>query len=163
VDYSSYTRRISPLILALALLLTTALIPGCGSKTTTIKPLELYILSVNTDQRIEILLVTNDTQGEPTQLEGVMDIGLWYWTRNDVEFYPDFKIDNQLVQKWQQIPLTLENYTDSGAVIFLAYDHPHRITGASGYMEITLQTSDGETLVVSRDDLQLVRNATYTP
>lgn len=162
VEYSSGIKRISFLILSLTLLLATVLAPGCSPKTGTVEPLELKVLSVNTEQGIEILLIPNNERGEPTQVEGVMDIGLWYWTRNDVGSYPDFKIENQLVQKWQQIPLALDDYTDSGAVIFLPYNHPNRIQNASGYIEVTLQTSDDETLVVSRDDLQLAFNVIYT-
>ena len=162
MTYSSGVKRILFLVPVLALLFIAALIPGCSHETETVKPLKLKILSVDKEQGIEILLIANDETGEPIQIEGVMDVGLWYWDRKDLEYYPDFKIESQLVQKWHQIPLTFDDYTEAGAIIFLPYDQPHYFQGETGYMEVTLETAGGEILVVSRDDVDISHNVIYT-
>ncbi len=149
--------RISSLFsLMLALLLVMLAVPGCNRLKAN--PLNFKLLSVNTDQGIELLLITKDKNGNPNKLEGIVTVELWYYMRPDY----DVKTDDKLVQEWNDIPLTEETYSaDSGGTLFHAYDKPHHFQGVLGLMQVTLETSDGKTLVAERNSLQIATDIDY--
>ncbi len=146
------------LLPALMILLMVTILPGCSHRK--INPLDFKVISVNVDQGIGLLLITRDNKGNLAEVEGTVGAKLWYYTRLN---YYDIKEDGRLVQEWNDILLTNEDYSiDSGASVFLPYDKPHHFQGAVGLIEITLETSDGRLLVYERDSIQISSNINYT-
>lgn len=143
-------------LLTLALLLTMLTVTSCNRLKAN--PLNFKLLSVNTDQGIELLVIPRDRNGNLEIIEGTVSVKLWYYTRLDY----DVKTDDKLVQEWNNLPLTEEEYSaDSGVVLYLAYDNPHHFQGVLGLMQVTLETSDGKIVIAERNSLQIATDIDY--
>ena len=157
---------------ALAVFMTSvlliSLLTGCGTPAqtttpapvTTCDPLELRIEKIDPKKGIQILLVPKNTNCVLNVIEGTVNVKLWWYGLNEVSIqdYSLLTTDNRLVQEWS-LPLTKENYSFLGAILFLPYNEYASSIGSSqdryGFMRVSLEIPGGTALSVERKGLDL--------
>jgi hypothetical protein len=164
-DKRLMTRKWGAVPLAFAVLTTAVAGYGCatpaGGATSTTPP-STTTISAPPAESIEgirgsdslgltVVLAPMDSNGALVVVEGSLDALLWL--ESDIGGTKT----NQLIQEWQDVPVTRSDYTAEGAIIDLRYSQPLASSPGYGILDVAFRFS-GIELTTEVNDVELVGN-----